>query len=76
MAVTRADKQAELEMLEGVFKGADAAILIVDAAEGLQAQTRRHSHLLHLRGIRQVAVAVNKMDKVDFDPARFAALKD
>jgi bifunctional enzyme CysN/CysC len=73
------DAPGHTEFLRNMITGAaqaDAAILIVDAAEGLQAQTRRHSHLLHLLGIRQVAVAVNKMDKVDFDPARFAALKD
>jgi bifunctional enzyme CysN/CysC len=73
------DAPGHTEFLRNMITGAaqaDAAILIVDAAEGLQAQTRRHSHLLHLLGIRQVAVAVNKMDKVDFDPTRFAELKD
>jgi bifunctional enzyme CysN/CysC len=72
------DAPGHTEFLRNMITGAaqaDAAILIVDAEEGLQAQTRRHSHLLHLLGIRQVAVAVNKMDKVDFDPARFEALK-
>ena len=72
------DAPGHTEFLRNMITGAaqaDAAILIVDAAEGLQAQTRRHSHLLHLLGIRQVAVAVNKMDKVAFDPTRFSALK-
>ncbi|MET0277868.1 MAG: phosphoadenylyl-sulfate reductase [Pseudorhodoplanes sp.] len=72
------DAPGHTEFLRNMITGAaqaDAAILIVDAAEGLQAQTRRHSHLLHLLGIRQVAVAVNKMDRVDFDLARFEALR-
>src|SRR5258707_437307 len=50
---------------------ADAALLIVDAAEGVRDQTRRHGYLLHLLGIRQVAVVINKMDRVGFDERRF-----
>ena len=46
---------------------ADAAMLIVDAAEGVRDQTRRHGYLLHLLGIRQVVVVINKMDRVGFD---------
>ena len=43
---------------------ADAALLIIDAAEGVRDQTRRHGYLLHLLGIHQVAVVINKMDRV------------
>src|SRR5271165_1824312 len=50
---------------------ADAALLIIDAAEGVRDQTRRHGYLLHLLGVRQVAVAINKMDRVNFDEQRF-----
>ena len=50
---------------------ADAALLIIDAAEGVRDQTRRHGYLLHLLGIHQVAVVINKMDRVDFDEGRF-----
>lgn len=50
---------------------ADCALLIVDAAEGVQDQTRRHIHLLALLGIRAVIVAVNKMDLAGFDAKRF-----
>jgi bifunctional enzyme CysN/CysC len=50
---------------------ADAALLIVDAAEGVRDQTRRHGYLLHLLGVRQVAVVINKMDRVNFDAQRF-----
>ena len=55
--------------------GADAAVLVVDAAEGLQDQTRRHAYLLRLLGLDQVAVVVNKLDLVDFAEARFRALE-
>jgi bifunctional enzyme CysN/CysC len=50
---------------------ADAAILVVDATEGVREQTRRHAYLLHLLGLRQVAVVINKMDMVKFDTKRF-----
>src|SRR6185312_16351833 len=55
--------------------GADAAVLVLDAAEGLQEQTRRHAQLLRLIGLEQLAVAVNKLDMVDFSEARFRALE-
>src|SRR3546814_3538494 len=58
-----------------MFSGAasaDAAVVVIDAAEGVREQSRRHAYLLHLLGIRQVAVAVNKMDLVGFGQARFA----
>jgi bifunctional enzyme CysN/CysC len=53
---------------------ADAAIILVDARKGLQTQTRRHSFIVSLLGIRQVVLAVNKMDLVDFDQGRFDAI--
>src|SRR6266436_2296822 len=46
-------------------------VLINDALEGVRDQTRRHGYLLHLLGVKQVAVVVNKMDRVDFSAARF-----
>ncbi|WP_312654931.1 GTP-binding protein, partial [Escherichia coli] len=46
-------------------------VLIIDALEGVRSQTRRHGYLLHLLGVKQVAVVVNKMDRVDFSAARF-----
>jgi thioredoxin-dependent adenylylsulfate APS reductase len=54
---------------------ADAAILIIDATEGVREQTRRHGYLLHLLGVRQVAVVVNKMDRVKFSPERFREIE-
>ncbi len=60
-------------MLTGAAQ-ADAAILVVDAEEGVREQTRRHGALLALIGVKQVVVAVNKMDRTGYDAARFAAL--
>lgn len=50
---------------------ADIAVLLVDARKGLLAQTRRHAAIAALFGIRQVVLAVNKMDLVGFDRAVF-----
>jgi bifunctional enzyme CysN/CysC len=68
------DAPGHAEFLRNMITGAaqaDAALLLVDAAEGVRDQTRRHGYLLHLLGIRQVAVVINKMDRVGFDEARF-----
>src|SRR6201995_2115067 len=48
----------------------------IDALEGVRDQTRRHGYLLPLLGIKQVAVVVNKMDRVDFSAARFQEISD
>jgi len=53
---------------------ADAAIVLVDARKGILTQTRRHSFIARLMGIRQVALAVTKMDLVDFDQNAFDAI--
>jgi bifunctional enzyme CysN/CysC len=55
---------------------ADLAVLLIDARKGVLVQTRRHSHICSLLGIRHIVLAVNKMDLVDFDPDRFAAIVD
>jgi bifunctional enzyme CysN/CysC len=68
------DAPGHAEFLRNMITGAsqaDGAVLIIDALEGVRDQTRRHGYLLHLLGVRQVAVVVNKMDRVDFDKARF-----
>src|SRR4029078_11677354 len=51
--------------------GSDLAILLVDARKGLLVQTRRHAAIASLLGIRQVVLAVNKMELVGFDHAVF-----
>jgi bifunctional enzyme CysN/CysC len=53
---------------------ADLALVLVDARKGVLVQTRRHSYIAALLGIRQVVLAVNKMDLVDFSEARFAGI--
>ena len=68
------DAPGHAEFLRNMITGAsqaDGAVLIIDALEGVRDQTRRHGYLLHLLGIRQVAIVVNKMDRVDFSAARF-----
>ncbi|WP_342315925.1 sulfate adenylyltransferase subunit CysN [Lysobacter sp. FW306-1B-D06B] len=50
---------------------ADVAVVLVDARKGLLPQTRRHSYIVSLLGIRHVLLAVNKMDLVDYDRAVF-----
>jgi bifunctional enzyme CysN/CysC len=53
---------------------ADLAVILVDARKGVLVQTRRHSYLAHLIGIRNVVLAVNKMDLVTYDQTKFDAI--
>lgn len=53
---------------------ADLAVILIDARKGVLVQTRRHSYLCHLIGIRNIVLAVNKMDLVDYDQAVFDAI--
>ena len=72
------DAPGHTEFLRNMITGAsqaDAALLIVDAVEGVREQTRRHGYLLQLLGVHQVAVVINKMDRIDYDPARYEAIK-
>ena len=55
---------------------ADLAIILVDARHGVQTQTRRHSFITSLLGIRHVLVAINKMDLVDFSEEVFDRIRD
>jgi bifunctional enzyme CysN/CysC len=73
------DAPGHAEFLRNMITGAaqaDGAVLIIDALEGVRDQTRRHGYLLHLLGIKQVAVVVNKMDRVEFSAARFKEIGD
>ncbi|HBC09507.1 MAG TPA: adenylyl-sulfate kinase [Rhodospirillaceae bacterium] len=68
------DAPGHHEFIKNMVTGAaqaDAAVLLVDAKDGLQAETQRHAFLLGLLGIRDVIVAVTKMDLVGYDQARF-----
>lgn len=68
------DAPGHHEFIKNMVTGAaqaDAAVLLVDAKDGLQAETQRHAFLLGILGIRDVIVAVTKMDLVGYDQARF-----
>ncbi len=54
---------------------ADAAVLLVDARKGLLPQTRRHAYLVSLLGVGHVALAINKMDLVDYSEKRFREIE-
>jgi bifunctional enzyme CysN/CysC len=53
---------------------AEAAVVLVDAEKGVRVQTRRHTHIVALLGVQNVIVAVNKMDRIAYDRARFDAI--
>jgi sulfate adenylyltransferase subunit 1 len=53
----------------------DLAIILIDARYGVQTQTRRHSYIASLLGIKHIVVAINKMDLLDFDQGIFEAIK-
>ncbi|MGH1375461.1 MAG: adenylyl-sulfate kinase [Alphaproteobacteria bacterium] len=72
------DAPGHREFLKNMISGAaaaDAAILVVDGSEGVQEQTRRHAYLLHLLGLRQVAVVINKMDMVGHAPETYERVR-
>jgi sulfate adenylyltransferase subunit 1 len=53
----------------------DLAIILIDARKGIQTQTRRHSYIISLLGIKNVVVAINKMDLMDFSEQVFEDIK-
>jgi bifunctional enzyme CysN/CysC len=74
-----ADTPGHVQYTRNMATGAsncDFAVLLVDARNGVLTQTRRHACIVSLLGISKVALAVNKMDLVDFDQARFDAITD
>jgi bifunctional enzyme CysN/CysC len=74
VADTPGHEQYTRNMVTGAST-ADCAVILVDARKGVLTQTRRHSYLVSLLGIRHVAVAVNKMDLVDFLQDRFREIE-
>ena len=73
VADTPGHEQYTRNMVTGAST-AELAVLLVDARKGVLTQTRRHSYLAHLVGIRHVVLAVNKMDLVDYDQGAFDAI--
>ena len=73
VADTPGHEQYTRNMITGAST-ADLAVLLVDARKGVLTQTRRHSYLAHLVGIRRFVLAVNKMDLVDYDQGAFDAI--
>ncbi|EMI18017.1 bifunctional sulfate adenylyltransferase subunit 1/adenylylsulfate kinase protein [Rhodopirellula maiorica SM1] len=75
IADTPGHEQYTRNMATGA-SSADLAVILIDARHGVLTQTRRHSFIVSLLGIRHVIVAVNKMDIVDFDEQRFNEICD
>jgi bifunctional enzyme CysN/CysC len=64
------DAPGHIEFLKNMITGAshaEAAVLVIDAEEGIRENSRRHGYMLSMLGIKQIAVLVNKMDLVDYD---------
>jgi bifunctional enzyme CysN/CysC len=73
------DAPGHVEFLKNMVSGAaraEAALLVIDAYEGIQENSRRHGYMLAMLGIRQVVVLVNKMDLVKNDLAVFARIRE
>jgi bifunctional enzyme CysN/CysC len=74
VADTPGHEQYTRNMVTGAST-AELAVILVDARKGLLTQTRRHSYLVSLLGIREVVLAINKMDLVDYARERFDELE-
>jgi translation elongation factor TU len=73
------DAPGHKEFLKNMITGtsqAEAALLIVDAQEGVREQTKRHGYILRMLGLKQIVVVINKMDLVDFSQDRFEEVKE
>jgi bifunctional enzyme CysN/CysC len=73
VADTPGHEQYTRNMVTGAST-ADLAVILIDARKGVLTQTRRHSYLVHLIGIKNVVLAVNKMDLVDYDRLRYETI--
>lgn len=73
VADTPGHEQYTRNMVTGAST-ADLAVILIDARKGVLTQTKRHSYLAHLLGIRHLVLAVNKMDLVDYDQRVFDAI--
>jgi len=76
--ITIIDAPGHKDFVKNMITGAsqaDAAVLVVAADDGVQEQTKEHAVLLKAMGISQIIVAINKMDKVNYDQKRFEEVK-
>ncbi len=73
VADTPGHEQYTRNMVTGAST-ADLAVILIDARKGVLTQTRRHSYLAHLIGIRNLVLAVNKMDLIGYDEAKYQAI--
>ena len=72
------DAPGHIEFLKNMISGAsraEAALLVIDANEGIRENSKRHGHMVAMLGVRQVTVLVNKMDLVGYSEAAFEKLK-
>ena len=73
------DAPGHIEFLKNMITGAsraEAALLVIDAHEGIRENSRRHGYMLSMLGIKQVAVLVNKMDLAGYSEARFGEIRE
>jgi bifunctional enzyme CysN/CysC len=71
------DAPGHVEFLKNMITGASraqAALLVIDAHEGVKENSKRHGYILSMLGIRQISVLVNKMDLLDWDQAKYEAI--
>ena len=71
------DAPGHVEFLKNMITGASraqAALLVIDAKEGVRENSKRHGYILSMLGIRQISVLVNKMDLLDWDETEFEAI--
>jgi len=73
VADTPGHEQYTRNMVTGAST-ADLAIILIDARKGVLTQTRRHSYLAHLIGIRNIVLAINKMDLIGYDEAKYVSI--
>ncbi len=73
------DAPGHIEFLKNMVTGAshaEAAVLVIDANEGIQENSKRHGYLLSMIGIKNIVVVINKIDIINYDEGRFKFLKE
>ncbi|HDN74426.1 MAG TPA: translation elongation factor EF-1 subunit alpha, partial [Archaeoglobus sp.] len=72
------DAPGHVDFVKNMITGAsqaDAAVMVIDVGEGIQPQTREHAYLCKVLGIKQLIVAISKMDAVNYDEKKFNEVK-